>query len=267
MKIGVITPTYNRPELLVRLHESLFKESEGVDWIHFAVDDGSNFSYVSAIERCVKLSNRFRYKKIFNQGALIARNHAIDMAFSENCTHLCFIDDDDLAVNFCLQVIRDRLLEFSGSHWFIFGSNPTISHRPEWPKSPMKARWFYDFVLKKSFPGDNLHVISADFVGDVRFSGRGRNQREWTFFIKLSGKDDAVMIMPELVMLIDYQLGGITDEARKVSKSSPQSLLNNVERAYCYWRRAPFSFALIRNLLKQTLSYPVKRIAYYFNKK
>ena len=119
-------------------------------------------------------------------------------------------------------------------------------------------------MLGKAFPGDHLHVISSDFVSGARFSERGRNQREWTFFMALSRRDDAFMIMPEIVMHKDYQVGGLTDKAMKVRVSSPESLLNNIERSYCYWRRAPLNSGLFFNFIKQLISYPLKYLFHYF---
>jgi glycosyltransferase involved in cell wall biosynthesis len=266
VRIGIITPTYNRPEFLVRLHQSLVRTGQGVDWIHFVVDDGSDISYRNALERCASASRRVRYKRIVNSGPLVARNRAIEMAFSENCTHLCFIDDDDLVINSCLQILHDRLVDFSDNQWFIFGSEMKNSDCRGWTKIPMKMHWFKDIALGQGVVGDQLHVLSTNFIGNTRFSTIGRNQREWTFFMKLSEKDDSILVMPEVVMLKDYQVHGLTYEAKGKKISSPDSIYNNIERAYCYWKKTPCNFQLIVNLVKQFGAFPVRFIIYFLSR-
>ena len=123
MKIGIITPTYNRPELLLRLHKTLLVTGSGVDWLHCVVNDGSAANYEAVRGVCERLSGRLIYKRITNSGPLAARNHAIDLALEAGCSHLCFIDDDDYAVNEGLGAIGRKINEFPDNLWFVFKSD------------------------------------------------------------------------------------------------------------------------------------------------
>lgn len=261
-KIGVITPTFNRPNLLLKLHESLFETGTGVNWVHLVVDDGSSMDYREVLKRCHNLSGRLKVERIQNSGPLIARNHSIDMAMAEQCTHLCFVDDDDILIGQGLQAINKRIEEFN-EDWFIFGSIETGKTSKEWPTEYVEMRWFQDVVMNNRLSGDNLIVLTSSIVGSSRFCLWGKSQREWTFFMDISKKNDAVFVMPEIIMQIHYSAGGLTKEAENNKISSPAQIYNNLERSFSYWFRKPGSAKLSINLLKQLSLSPLKLLRYF----
>ena len=263
-KIGAITPTYNRPNLLLRLHESIQHTGEGVDWIHCGVDDGSKESYQAVVEQCAKASGLMRYKRIQNSGALIARNHALDMAIDEGCTHFCFVDDDDYLIRQGLLKVSNRLEEFSDQDWFVFKSKKNIAEaQAVWPDKPARYSWFNDIVINQRFGSDNFVVVSASLVGKTRFTLRGRNQREWTFFHELSAKNDTVIVCPDTILHVEYQNDGLSNCAHNAAISSPEQIMNSMDRAFQYWLRRPTSLRLTLRLVRQLLSGPVKFIRYW----
>ena len=263
--IGIISPTYNRPDLLEQLHRSIATIPTRVNWTHYVIDDGSDTDYTETFLRCQKLSGRLSTERILNSGPLIARNHAIDKAISDGCTHLCFIDDDDKLAPAGLSSIDARLRESSDEDWFLFGSSNKTAPRKTWPTTPLSASWFDDVVRRRSFGSDNLVVLSSRIIGTTRFSTRGRNQREWTFFLDVSRKHDRVLVCPETLRQVTYQEGGLTDQARQQLDSLEQ-ILNNLERAVRYWLRRPHAKHLLANAAKQTLLTPIKLAHLYMSK-
>jgi len=259
-KIGIISPTYDRPDLMEQLHRSISSCPTQTDWCHYVIDDGSAADYTTTFADCQKLSGRLATTRIPNSGPLIARNHAIDMAIADNCTHLCFLDDDDQLAPDGLTCIGERIRAFSDEKWLMFSSN--LKQSSEWPDTPRTVSWFDDVVRKGSYGSDNLVVISADIVGQMRFSTRGRNQREWTFFFDLSRKHDQVLVCPEKLRIINYQNGGLTDQAHQQVHSLEQ-IHNSLERAVRYWLRRPYLPALMANAAKQILLTPMRLTSYY----
>lgn len=90
MKTSVIIPTFNRPENLIRLLESI--ENSTIDCADFeviAVNDGSTISYDAINQK--QWSFAFKVLRQENQGEAIARNAAVDIAGGE---FILFLDDD-----------------------------------------------------------------------------------------------------------------------------------------------------------------------------
>lgn len=92
MKITVFTPTYNRAHTILKLYESLKKQTyKNFEWV--VIDDGSNdntsdtFSYILSQENFFPII----YKKIENGGKHRAVNQGVKLAKG----HLFFIVDSD----------------------------------------------------------------------------------------------------------------------------------------------------------------------------
>lgn len=254
---GIITPSHNRPDLLVRLHRSLHNTAGDTDWKHFVVDDGSSVSYTQCINSCSSKSGNFYYSKIPNSGPLIARNVAIDAALTAGCDFLCFFDDDDAIAPPGLPAIERRIFEYSSANWFIFKklTNPKLVS--EKSLEPISVDWFRDAILSRTIESDSLCVISSVMIGQTRFSTRGRNQREWTFFLDLHEKHPKIILCPEALRNSSYLTGGLSEIALKREMSIEQ-IKNSIERAYRYWKQYPSHPALIKQLLWQTISAPPK---------
>lgn len=258
-KLGFITPTYNRPEMLERLYRSLLAGDDSVDWCHYVIDDGSKADYSEVVLRCSALGPHFVFERIDNSGPLVARNRAMDLALQDRCTHLCFIDDDNELLANSRSHIVQRIREFPHIDWFVFRCVREGVIDNVWPLNVTTMSWFDDIVRKKVLGSDNPVVVSSRLVGTTRFSRRGRNQREWTFFLELSRKNDHVLVCPDSIMIESYQAGGLSDIARN-NKSSLAQVSNSVERAVRYWLRRPLSFQLFGNVLWQIASAPPKVI-------
>jgi glycosyltransferase involved in cell wall biosynthesis len=256
MKIGVVTATYNRPELLKRLHDSILETTTTTKWIHVVVDDGSSQDYSDLCHLIESYSNNFFYIKTNNGGALVARNYAIDAAVEMGCTHLCFIDDDDLVIGSGLDSVKNAILKFPMEQWFMFPSAEHCGVR-EWGIDPQQIEWFKDVVIGHRFQGDNLHAVATSLVADLRFTLFGRNQREWLFFYRLSMRKKTLTVMPETCLFKDYQIGGLSHDASK-SRVSVEGAVNNIQRAFLYWVRAPLSFKQIINFVRQAALFPLR---------
>ena len=264
IRLGIVTPTYERPELLWRLHRSLAEgagNDGGVDWLHCVVDDGSAADYADALARCNALTGRLRADRIPNAGALAARNRAIDLAMAAGCTHLAFMDDDDTVVPGGLARVAARIREHPDARWLLFPSVWPDGRTVPWPERPTTVSWFADVVLGRRFGSDNLIVVATGLVGATRFSRRGRNQREWQFLLRLSGKDDRVLVCPDPVQEKRYLPDGLSASAGQ-GASSPAQIANNVERAVRYWARRPLSPRLFAGACRQVAAAPLRLLGY-----
>ena len=82
MKISILTPTYNRAELLKRLYSSLVKnckENLEIEWL--IMDDGSKDETKIVVENFLKedfIKIKYQYQE--NQGKMAAINHLVPQA-------------------------------------------------------------------------------------------------------------------------------------------------------------------------------------------
>jgi glycosyltransferase involved in cell wall biosynthesis len=266
IKVGVITATYDRPELLIRLHTSIAEQGNLTKWCHYIVDDGSKSDYSSAFRAIKRLSGNLRTKRIPNSGVLVARNHAMEMAISDGCTHLCFVDDDDFLLPNSISTLMGRLELFDEHTWFVFRSKKADPSLVAWPEEPIEMSWFDDIILKKRLGSDNLVVVATKLVGDLRFSECGRNQREWKFFLKLCRKNDRILVLPQTLREIDYQDDGLTAQTHR-RPYKPVQILNSIDRAIQYWLVRPKSPKLLLQVARQLSAAPVKLLLFSLSNK
>lgn len=265
-KLGIITASYNRPSLLTALHESIVKNSGAVRWCHYVVNDGSNIDYSEAKAICNLYSDgRLKIKKIANSGVLIARNLAIEIAIADGVTHLCFIDDDDLVINNGVEKIEKTIARYQDKCWFLFKSKKDFLEETYWPSYPVEFSWFNDIVLNGCLGSDNLIVLSVNFLGKCRFSQWGRNQREWVFLMKLSKKNDFILVCPDVIIKKNYHDDGLTAETKSY-RYKPMQIFNSIHRAFVYWTRKPSSFALFFKLCRHIFLSPLKLFIYYIER-
>lgn len=257
ISIGVITPTHNRPDLLRNLHLSISRVTDSTRWKHYVVDDGSVADYQPVVEELSSSSNHLVYHRIENSGPLVARNRAIDMALQDRCDYLCFLDDDDHLLEPGLDAVISAAAANSDCDWLIFHSAKQGEGFVDSLSPPKKVDWFQDAILKKTVPSDSFCVVSSKLVGQTRFSEKARNQREWTFFLKLHKKKPSILLFSSALRGVTYLDGGLTAQSDR-SAYSDEQLANNVERAYRYWLAAPTNAKLIVNLARQVAGYPLK---------
>lgn len=255
--IGVITPTYNRPDLLRNLHLSISASTDSKAWKHYVVDDGSVVNYQPTVDELSSGASHFVYHRSENSGPLVARNRAIDMAMKDGCDYLCFLDDDDHLLEPGLDAVVSAATTNRDCDWLIFRTAKQGERFVDSLSPPKKVDWLQDAILTKTIPSDSFHVVSSGLIGQTRFSEGARNQREWTFFIELHKKQPSILLFSSALQGKMYLDGGLTAKTDRRAYSIEQ-LSNNVERAYRYWVAAPTSPKLIINLVRQVASFPLK---------
>jgi len=88
--ISIITPTYNRPDLLREAIDSVLAQSFG-DWEMLIVDDGSEPHARPVVDGFD--DRRLRYVRLEHVGRSAARNRGLELARG---AYIGFLDDDDL---------------------------------------------------------------------------------------------------------------------------------------------------------------------------
>lgn len=114
--ITILTPTYNRAYILVRLYESLKHQTlNDFEWI--IVDDGSEDETEELIKQWKIEDNGFyiRYIKIKNGGKHRALNRAVPISKYE---YIFIVDSDDYLVENAVELIHKWIATIAGSERF-----------------------------------------------------------------------------------------------------------------------------------------------------
>lgn len=257
IRIAIITPTFNRPKLLEKLHASCVLAGSLDIWHHFVVNDGSSSNYSDALNYCESLSGNISVIHVANGGALKARNYALERVQSDFFTHVCFVDDDGVFLPNALNLVAGRLRGNPSRDWFYFPSETSAMNLSEWPPEELLVNWMDDIVLDRTYGSDNFVVLSSRLIGKTRFSEFGRNQREWTFFVDIFRKESQVLVCPDVVVQNTYLEGGLTAQANMKTMGLEQ-IVNNMHRAWRYFFVRPSSSYVQLNLVIQILMTPVR---------
>ena len=257
MLIAIITPTYNRPELLRRLHDSLVQQVEcDIGWIHIVVDDNSS-SRMDWVDLCNH--NRLHYHRLAsNVGAPRARNVGLELAEKLDASHVCFVDDDDYLQFDALTVVHRYLCQYPSEKHLIFRSfNAATKASVDWPIYPTRASWIVDVVRDRRYGSDNFVVLKMCLIRGLRFSALGRTQREWTFFAAASRRCDQVLVCPECIRVHEYLPNGLTMSTAQGNKNFG-SIWNILHRSCVYFTLHPNSFVFFVQLIKQVAIFPLR---------
>ena len=107
MQLSILTPTYNRGNLLERIYESLIKNSSydlSFEWL--IMDDGSTDNTKEIVNNFVKekkINIKYFYQE--NQGKAIAINNLLNHAVGE---FIIDCDSDDYFASNAFKIIKDK---------------------------------------------------------------------------------------------------------------------------------------------------------------
>ena len=105
MKISVLTPTYNRANLLENLYKSLIENSNyGVEIEWLIMDDGSTDNTKEVVDNFTK-QNKIDIKYFYqnNQGKMVAINNLVGQATGDLIVDC---DSDDYFANDAFKIIK-----------------------------------------------------------------------------------------------------------------------------------------------------------------
>lgn len=171
--ISIVTPTYNRAQLLIKTIESIQNQTTK-DWELIIVDDGSTDNTTEVVQQYLS-DSRIRYFKKSNSGATDTRNVGATYANGE---YISFLDSDDEAFPTWLEEVYNALDEKTGlaSVGAIrFFSNGTTKEELPYAKNifgnNVRIRYTSIIVKRKIFNeinGFDVHLKSSHFT-DICF--------------------------------------------------------------------------------------------------
>ncbi len=189
MKYSIVTPTYNRPDLLERCLQSVLLQNHK-DFEIIVVNDSPTSDYTD-IEKYIAEKNDIRikyFKNEKNSGVNFSRNFAL-RNISLGSDYTIFLDDDDWLHPTALSDIDDILTKSKNKKeeidWLVTNRSIGDLSLTENKTNKTRLNYFFDYLIFKRFTGDCTHTISTKISTKYRFSGKVKNGEEWTYFIQL----------------------------------------------------------------------------------
>ena len=229
MKLSIITPTYNRANMLGNLYNSIVKNLEKnrevqqniqVQWL--IIDDGSTDNTEEVINQYISEKKiEIQYHKQENQGKMSAINNVVQYA-DGNLIVECDSDDifSDNAFYDILQAYyetkeRNDLYGLCFLKYDLKGNN--IGNRFQREETTM-----FDLYFKEQENGEKAIVFFANIrkqyqykiEKDEKFSTEARMYHEMDLKYKMK-------CINKPIMICDYKEDGYTKNIRKVFKENP----------------------------------------------
>lgn len=178
MKFAIITPTYNRFDLLVRNIESVQKQ-DYPQYEHIIIDDSTGNKTQENIKHLL-LDKKIRYfKNSSNRWVNYCRNFWIKM-LSQDVDYILFLDDDDYLNSWALIKAHDIIQKHDYS-WYV-SNKKWISNIKKYNTT---YNYFNDYFLWSQIQWDTSHIIKTEILSWIRFSPYIKQSEEWLFFIEL----------------------------------------------------------------------------------
>lgn len=216
--LAIITPTYQRDAGIKNLYDSIACQApSGIKW-HFIIINDSPDSSTACLDAIASDSRVIIHHNTTNLGPLISRNTGIEIATKLGADAVAFIDDDDRLAADAFQHISKLWKEHSNIGWLVsrcefHGISEGFSDR--FPETDGEYDWFLDMQLHRRF-SDVFHIISLQRIGQIRFSSRGRHQREWTFLSQLA-KSGHFFAANRVTKIVQYEETGLSNTKRGIA--------------------------------------------------
>ncbi len=238
MKYSIITPTYNRPDLLKRSIDSVLNQrnQNDFDWEMIIVNDSPLFDYTE-VEKYLTDINDTKLKYLKNQkniGVNYSRNFALNN-ISTDSDYIIFLDDDDHlnddAIFEINKIIKSYLNENKKETTWL-ATNRLKENQESITKLKNKDIKLYsylcDYLIFKKISGDATHTIKSSVIkkNKITFSQYIKNGEEWLFFIKIPEK----FIYKNLNSTISggYLEDGLTEDLKNKYKTNTKILWKEI---------------------------------------
>ena len=160
----VVTPTYNRRDLLKNVYGSLLAQTCG-DFVWMVVDDGSEDGTEELVRSYIDEGKiEIIYIKKENGG----KHTALNRAFAETKTELIVIglDSDDVFTPDAVEKIVSLYNECGGKYnGYIFFKEGMVSRIDP----SLEVKPWQDAVTEELFKGETVHVLKSSYAAKFRF--------------------------------------------------------------------------------------------------
>lgn len=223
MKISVLTPTYNRANLLERLYKSLIKNSKynvDIEWL--IMDDGSIDDTKAIIEGYInenKINVQYFHQE--NQGKMVAINNLVDKS---NGDLIIECDSDDYFTENAFKIINEEYNKYKDDNkayalCFLKYDQDGNNIGNEFKK---KRTTMFDLYFKEGETGEKALVFFTNIRKKYKHElEKGENfVTEARMYHKMDQDYDIICINTS-IMICEYQKEGYTQNINKQFRENP----------------------------------------------
>lgn len=223
MKISVLTPTFNRADLLEKLYKSLVKNNEYIENIEWLImDDGSKDNTKDVVGK-FKEENKIEIKYYYqeNQGKMVAINKLVEQATGDLIVDC---DSDDYFTKDAFKIIKEEFEKYKEEkniYGLCFlkydqnGNNMGNNFKKE--KTTM-----FDLYFKEGETGEKAIVFYSNIRKQYKHELE-KNERfvtEARMYHKIDEKYQMICVNKP-IMKCEYQEKGYTKNISKQFKENP----------------------------------------------
>lgn len=223
MKISVLTPTFNRANLLEKLYQSLIKNSKSkveIEWL--IMDDGSTDNtrnIVGGFKEENKIDIKYYYQE--NQGKMVAINKLVGQATGELIVDC---DSDDYFTDDAFEIIKqeyEKNKEEKNIYGLCFLKYDTAGKNIGKNFKNSKTTMF-DLYFKEGEDGEKAVVFFADIRKQYghEIEAEEKFVTEARMFHKMDEKYKMICINKP-IMICEYQRDGYTKNINKQFVENP----------------------------------------------
>jgi len=228
VRIGIITPTYNRPDLLKRAIESILANDYS-DWIMCIVDDCSNEKekYENILSE-YQNDHRIQYYRLeINSGVNVARNFALEKLLDQDCQYITLLDDDDMLTDRAFYRVLQEIKKYPEKKWYV---SRCVDHDlcPITEIERYGAIAYLDYMASAGMRGDATHFIDRELIEKIRFATKVKQGQEWSFFIQIPIK---MHVYDYNSKIIEYLDDGLTANSKGIDKEEEGKILE-IKRSF-----------------------------------
>ena len=259
-KVGVVIPTFNRPDLLGISLESL-QEQTWKNWLAVVVNDASIADYSFVEERFAEDSRILFVRNEKNSGANASVNRGFDELEKHGVDYVTFLDDDDELAADYFSVALNKAAEKPEYGWYMSNNYGERKDSTRDIFEEGEFDWIDDYIYGK-IRGDKAHLIASEVLAGVRMDTRFRASHRWPFYIDL-GEKTRILAFPHDSIKKAYLEGGIT---RK--KKSPKNWLEVYDKFHRHWyviKLRPTTWPAYKYLALELLKTPGRLLALRHN--
>ena len=228
MKISVLTPTYNRANLLDKLYVSIKKNCENcsnmqIEWL--VMDDGSTDNTKDVVKKYVGEKNlevKYFYQK--NQGKMKAINNLIEKSTGD---FILECDSDDYLTDNACNIIDESIKKYGNIeriYALVFLKYTTTGQNMgnNFSKDGYRSK-MYDLYFKEGITGEKALLYNASIR--KQFQYELENDENFVTEARMQHKMDMqydIICINKPIMICEYQESGYTKNLEKQFKENPK---------------------------------------------
>lgn len=269
--ITIVTPTYNRANLLPRLFDSL-KNQTSMDFVWLIIDDGSSDETEKLVNSTFKAQNS-KFSILYIKKENGGKHTALNIAFERVETELLFIvDSDDILTNDAIETIENDYKALEAGIYenpngrelcgisYLRGYSTDKVIGDTFPKDHAIDNYI-ELRMNKFVMGDKAEVWVTRFLKNYRYPEYPGERfiSEALAWCSLAKKYD-MLFVNKIIYITEYLPGGLSDSGRKLRFKCPLSSID--ASVMCMSKECSLTIRL-----KETLLYIVYSIFAHHNLK